>query len=229
MPAKRKYTRRRRRRPYTRRRRRKYSPANKVSMNHPMPLRKMVRFRYASSNIDLNPGVAGIADTYTFACNGLYDPDITGTGHQPAGFDELMAIYNKFTVVGSKITCHFQNLDTTNMQHCGVMCRHSNSTINDFRQYIENGRTKYVNLGPSPAGSSTKTLTFNYSAKKFNTKKNIIDDPNFAGTTSANPSNLDYFMIWAAPSDGVDSGIVQLTCVIDFIAILSEPATLSLS
>jgi len=49
---------------------------------------------------------SGAVSTYVFAANGLYDPNITGTGHQPMGFDQLLQFYN-----------HYQNLYKLNHTH----------------------------------------------------------------------------------------------------------------
>jgi len=54
------------------------------------------------SEIQLTTSGAGISN-YLFSTNGMYDPDITGTGTQPLYFDQLMAIYNHYNVVRSRI------------------------------------------------------------------------------------------------------------------------------
>jgi hypothetical protein len=46
-------------------------------------------------NISLNPAAAGVPGTHVFAANGTYDPNISGIGHQPRGFDELMELYDR--------------------------------------------------------------------------------------------------------------------------------------
>ena len=42
--------------------------------------------------------------------NSLFDPDQTGTGHQPYYFDQFAALYNRYTVLGSKLTAEFSLL-----------------------------------------------------------------------------------------------------------------------
>ncbi len=41
--------------------------------------------------------------TQIFRGNSLFDPDLTGIGHQPRYFDQYAAIYNKYKVYSSKI------------------------------------------------------------------------------------------------------------------------------
>lgn len=50
-----------------------------------------------------NAGSAA-AVSYYFSANSLFDPDRTGIGHQPMGFDQLMDLYDHFTVIGAKLT-----------------------------------------------------------------------------------------------------------------------------
>ena len=49
--------------------------------------------------------------------NSLFDPNRTGTGHQPYGFDQLSTFYNRYYVTGSKMTvtfsCQTKDNDTT--------------------------------------------------------------------------------------------------------------------
>lgn len=50
---------------------------------------------------------------YNFRGNGLYDPDESGTGIQPLGFDQMMALYNQYIVHAARIDLHVANNATT--------------------------------------------------------------------------------------------------------------------
>lgn len=54
--------------------------------------------KYCSSKT-YTSGVSGIVGTTnTFQLAGLFDPDTTGVGHQPYGFDQIAAFYKIYTV-----------------------------------------------------------------------------------------------------------------------------------
>lgn len=46
---------------------------------------------------------SGAATHHVYRGNSVHDPDLTGTGTQPAGHDELSALYNRWRVMGSQI------------------------------------------------------------------------------------------------------------------------------
>lgn len=46
---------------------------------------------------------SGTSTLRVFRGNGMYDPDRTGTGHQPYGFDQLSGLYKYFSVRASSI------------------------------------------------------------------------------------------------------------------------------
>jgi len=46
---------------------------------------------------------SGALDRYDFAGNGLYDPNLTGTGHQPYCFDTYNVLYRRYCVHGARI------------------------------------------------------------------------------------------------------------------------------
>lgn len=47
--------------------------------------------------------IAGATMQQVFRGNSLFDPDYTGTGHQPTGFDQLSALYKWYNVLASSI------------------------------------------------------------------------------------------------------------------------------
>lgn len=61
----------------------------------------VAKLHYVTS-ISINPGVAALA-SYLFRANGCHDPDVSGTGHQPLGWDEHKALYGKYRVLNSNV------------------------------------------------------------------------------------------------------------------------------
>lgn len=42
-----------------------------------------------------------------FSLNNPLDPDVTGTGHQPFGWDQFITLYNRYYVTGARMTATF--------------------------------------------------------------------------------------------------------------------------
>ncbi len=69
----------------------------------PFPLRYLCRLRYAQTKL-YTTGASGVSGTENaFSLNSLYDPDITGVGHQPYGFDQVAALYSNYLVTAVDI------------------------------------------------------------------------------------------------------------------------------
>lgn len=85
--------------------------------------RQRVVLRYVEDGTLASAAATGL---YVFNMNSLFDPNRTGTGSQPAGFDEWAAFYNRYIVykcvveyqianrgtVGGTIAVHASNADT---------------------------------------------------------------------------------------------------------------------
>lgn len=147
----------------------------------------------------LNPG-AGTNAIQVYAANGLFDPDITGVGHQPAGFDQYMALFNEYVVTGSTIKCTFSNSSTTAGVIVGISLVDYATTSADPRVYVENGNTVWTTLGTFGSGADIKALSFKADISKFSTQS-IIDEDNFCGNASNNPGDVHYFHIWVCSQD----------------------------
>lgn len=67
------------------------------------------RLKYAQS-FQRTTGTAGVFGTENvFNLNSCYDPDQTGAGHQPYGFDLLATQYNRYMVYGCMIDIRWHN------------------------------------------------------------------------------------------------------------------------
>ena len=73
----------------------------------PVPKEMRVTLRYCTT-VSIDAGAA-VPVSHIFAANDCYDPDITGTGHQPLGFDQWMSFYVRGVVRSSKIYTQWTN------------------------------------------------------------------------------------------------------------------------
>lgn len=93
---KRKRVRRRRvRRRALRRFKRKFNKRVNVNRSlQPYSQRYLCRLKYNQTVVVNGTGCL----EYQFNLNSIYDPDLSGTGHQPYGFDQLATVYNRYRV-----------------------------------------------------------------------------------------------------------------------------------
>lgn len=185
--------------------------------------------KYCDLGIGLNPGVGATAATYVYAANGLYDPNITGVGHQPTGFDQLMAMYNEYVVLGATIKVVFSNLDNANPAVVGIALLDFSTTGTDIRQYVENGQNTWTCLSERGGGKDITTLTLKADIRKFSTQ-DILAADGFSGNVSANPADTHYFHIFAGPADNsTDMGIISCTVEVTYDCVFRDNSFTALS
>jgi len=149
----------------------------------------------------INPGTGGATGTRVYSCNGLFDPSVTGVGHQPAGFDELMGIYAEYIVVGStcKLTC--RGVTAAEPYLGGISVQRTNATYTDFQRYVENADTVYKPVAAPDSGGAC-LVTINHKCDMRSAGTNILTDPDFFGTNAANPSEQRFYHILCQAFNG---------------------------
>lgn len=210
--------------------RKAYPTASKAIMSLKPQIRKVfpeaqrhrTTLRYFGNFLSVNPGIGGIAASHILSANGLYDPDITGGGHQPIGFDQLMQLYDHYTVVGAKIRAYVQNKDTSNPQFAAVTVRDSNTASTDTREIVENGYVSMVSLATFGTGGDKSSMATSVDIAKFLGRSNVLADPTLKGTSAANPTEQVYFHVSAFPMEQVDAGSVSINVVVDYDVIFHE-------
>lgn len=176
----------------------------------------------------MEPGIAGVAGVQVISANGLYDPDLSGVGHQPTGFDQIMAMFNHYTVTGAKITATFCNTDDGNSSRVGIALLDSLSVLTDYRRYLESGNCAFSALAEK-GGDDKVTLTNVSSTRKFLSVTNPTDDNTLSGTAAANPSEGIFFHLFAAPGNTADALTVQCHYVVEYQVTFHGPINLGLS
>lgn len=183
--------------------------------------RKMItKIRYAEQ-FDLNP-TAATAIAAIYSANGCYDPRIATGGHQPRGFDQLMALYDHYVVLGSKIQVHFDNTGNAGAAQVGIALKDNSTGDTDIENYMENGNLVQKYAGP--AGAPQTTLSMGCNPNKFLGRSKPLADSQLKGSTSSNPTEQAYYHVFAADTDGLTNlAAIHCTVTIDYIVALIEP------
>ncbi len=188
------------------------------------PTKVAVSLPYSEIDLALSAD-AGLSGGSFFRANGVFDPNATGTGHQPRGFDQYMLFYDHFVVIGSKITVTFINNEDYPIR-CGIMLRDSASssvldpdTIGEYKHKVE--RT----AGATSSGqSNVTTLTLNCSPRKFLGRSKVLSDSTLKGSAAGDPTEQVYFLVYNFALDGSSSiSSTDYRVHIDYATVFIEP------
>lgn len=97
-------TKRSRRRPVMRRRSMKPRRRFSRRKGRPVPRIYNCQLKYVETKDNVSGNVSAGYGYYQMQANSIYDPDLSGVGHQPMGRDELADLYQSYCVTG--ITYH---------------------------------------------------------------------------------------------------------------------------
>lgn len=223
MPYARKRTRRRKPR---RRRRAKYKKSktsNQITLiksptNGGFPKSMFTTLKFVH-NGSLNPGVAGANAIQVFRANSLYDPDYSGAGGQPRGFDQWMEIYDHYYVKRARIYVDFHNGDGSYEVAVGVNLRDTPTTEAVALEYQEQMGTYQLlgRVGSSKAHCRVKR-SFDWKSQSYS---HYTDDEN-KGSASGNPSENHLFHVWCGSPWGQDSANCYYTATIYYDVLFTE-------
>lgn len=198
------------------------------------PNKYYTRLRYAQI-ISIDPSNSGLSATHVFRANSLYDPDLTGAGHQPLYRDELALIYGKYCVMGAKCTMTpiIEGIPQTSQFYYGLA--HGNNTSDyqtmSLENLLEQERTSKV-LRTQPANTYianapiSKMITAKtYFSLKKDLQKNGKDDT-VSAAMGANPALQHYFICWGVhPTGATEPTAVKFMVTIEYFVKCFEPIT----
>lgn len=162
----------------------------------------------------------GAINNYQFILNGLYDTDYTGTGHQPMYFDQLMGIYNHYTVLGAKMTVRFQAYDENIVPVKIGLWQNDDTTITptDFNSSVEQSKGQQELIGNG--GEGQKILQMKWSAKQ--TFGPPLANTLLRGSSAANPTENSVGVITVQSADIITTTQVIVQVELEFITMFTE-------
>ncbi len=180
-------------------------------------VRRLPYFQTISLNANIAP------QNHIFSANGCFDPDITGAGHQPLGFDQYMALYDHYKVLSSIITVDFFPHTSTgpeaDQMFAGVILVDDTTPNGSLQNIIENN-ANYRTLSAG-AGAQTIRVKNKFDIKTYfrSRSKGAAD---LLGTNAANPTEQAFYHVWVAPCNGGDSSVLCVGVKIEYIVQFSE-------
>lgn len=153
----------------------------------PFAQRYIARMKYATvAQLNLSNNYL-----YQFNINSLYDPDRTGTGHQPYGFDQLAGIYNRYRVISCsyQITAYSAGAFNGPLRIVTIPTNEATAGWNNVSEVIENPRAKWITQVP---GGEQKVLKGKVYIPSLmgRTRQQYMADDRFQAQVSVSPSEL---------------------------------------
>jgi len=186
------------------------------------PARVTKRLRYSTTFSGATTSGA-ITSTQVFRANDLFDPDFTGTGHQPMGFDQLMVWYNHFAVRHAKITIVVKN--TTGSAPTVCLRVDADSTpLTVIDRIVELGGCVTESLEVKGSYGANKRLQMSLDVAKLQgvSPVALTADANLRGTAASSPAEISYFHITMWDTSGA-TGSMEVDVILEQEATFFEP------
>lgn len=198
------------------------------------PVRKYVKGQLYYEPYITRSASLGTISVYNISANGIYDPNRTGTGHQPIGFDQMMLMYEQFCVIRSHIKVTFINVGS-DASRIAIILSPDTGAPSSITAAMENGllSTAVINgSGDSSGVNRMKTLQLACDVPKYfgKTYQGILADPTMSGTVASDPAEQVYFQIcvWDPFTTSV-SAEVALDVTVSYDVMYWEPKKLASS
>lgn len=180
--------------------------------------------RYQDTQFDLSTAVGGGYISFNrFRLNGPYDPDQTGVGCQPYGYDEIAALYNRYQVYGSKCSVQLR-ITTASSQVFAtllptLLSSMTNTAPEDLRQ-VKYARQIVTSKEIQDSQGYPKLSAYCSVKKLYKSRGGSNDNDNMA-TVSTNPtSNVSWFLYIDTSQAAVDTTVyasVMITYYVKFL------------
>lgn len=216
MPARKKTT-------YRRRPKRRYRKRPAGVNRYQGPLMRQLKTNLTYSDTYSMTSSFVTTSSQVWSLNGLHDPDITGIGHQPRGFDELIALYDHYVVIGCEVELLLANTQVNQAALCVATIRDNNIAVTSLSDQLEATNRQTIQLAPEGTGGSTRRMHFRINPNKFLGRSKPLADPDLKGNAASNPQEGCFLHLGCIASAGDVAVTVQCTATIKYLVMMIEP------
>lgn len=140
---------------------------------------------------------------YQWRGNSDFDPDFSGTGHQPRYFDQYASVYNKYKVYASKIEIEMINFSGVSPIIFTLVPLTDTISATAWNQVAELPRAKCSEIIPVasryPFGLTHQAST----TEIIGLQPGQINDEDYGSITTANPGQVWYWNLFISAIDAI--------------------------
>jgi hypothetical protein len=187
------------------------------------PAQKQVSMSYVSRHrLTTSTGSVSVQQ---FRLNSLYDPDFTGAGHQPMGFDQWAAFYNHYVVLKCHYEVEFVDVSNSVATQSTVAFHVSDDTSipTDLETLTELGsQTAMASIyGPTVISGSVDVAAF------FRRPKNTLTlDADLRAPVTTIPTDIVIGSLVSQTNSQASSGTIDAIVKLVFTSVFMEPKDL---
>jgi len=191
------------------------------------PFRMPTVLQYVDQTYLLTGVVAGEVVENIFRLNSPYDPDLTGVGDQPRGFDEWMALYSWCTVLSTDVEITTTAGATVPM-YLGFY-PDSSATVAANADDALSRADKLVTVSATTGGVAQNTIKRHYEISRLVGRPVVPGNIDFRVSTGAGPAIPAYLHVFVCRGGltGVTASSVDYVLKMKMNCILTEPRRLN--
>lgn len=171
----------------------------------PFAPRYITKMKYSENVTTAGTGV------YAFRLNSVFDPNLTGVGHQPYGFDTLSTVYNKYRVISCGWRVQRAMLPGDNPVLLGCLPSNDLSiAYTTFSEFRENPRSRYITQNAGAPVVTLKGKSYLPSLLGRTTAQYMADDETHAIVTVNPAENAILYLFTAEANDVMAPKSIQV-------------------
>lgn len=193
----------------------------------PVPQRWLSSMKYSDTfNLDTNGSTS--VGTYRFRLNSIYDPNLSGGGHQPYGRDTFASLYNRYRVY----KCDYViNVASSNAFTVKVAALPSNEadTVTTTTEALEKPRCRWIVQAPNAPSVALKGSVY-LPSLYGRTKSQMMADDRYQSAMDASPSESAILNIFGGLiGDAAVSNQISCTVTLTYHYEMFDPIVLAQS
>lgn len=186
----------------------------------------MTKLRYA--DVQLRTSSVSDAGLYLYRLNGVYDPDATGTGSQPPGYDNISGMYQNYRVLWAKYKV--KALYTSGTSQLSAVWSTTNASAPTSLQAAMSQSDAEVLCHSTTGAGQTVMKKYISMAKAFGVEPAEIEtDSDYGSLASTVPVRQAYLAIYTGNSSGSTTSVCTYVVQITYGVEWSSPVTQNMS